>query len=81
MRTRLPTANAEWNRRLVSAPVYWSVAGRRVGVLDLTQDLRLADDQRIEAGGDAEQMPRGVGAAVHVEVRRDGCVRDAGGIR
>ena len=26
-------------------------------LLDLTENLRLADHQRIEAGGDAEQMP------------------------
>ena len=33
----------------------------RVGLLHLAEDLRLADDQRVEPGGDAEQVARGVG--------------------
>ena len=36
------------------------VARRGVCGLHLTEDLRLADDQRIEPGGDAEQVPRRV---------------------
>ena len=38
-----------------------ALGGRLERVLHLAEDLRLADDQRIEAGGDAEQMrDRGV---------------------
>ena len=44
------------------------VARRGIGRLHLTEDLRLADDQRIEARGDAEEMARRVDAAVAVEV-------------
>ena len=44
------------------------VARRGVGRLDLTEDLRLSDDERIEAGGDAEEMARRVDAAMAVEV-------------
>ena len=39
-----------------------------VGRLDLTKNLRLADDERVEAGRDAEEMPRRVDAAVAVQV-------------
>ena len=49
----------------MSAPVNCRSLAVGVGVLHLAEDLRLADDQRVEAGGDAEQMARGVGAAVH----------------
>ena len=70
MRTRLPTANAAWNRRWVTRAGEAEVARRGVGRLHLTEDLRLADDQRVEAGGDAEEMARRVDAAVAVEVRR-----------
>ena len=44
------------------------VARGRVRGLDLAEDLRLADDERVEAGGDAEQMARRIGAAMAVEV-------------
>ena len=40
-----------------------------VGALDLALDLGLADDHRLEAGGDPEEMPGGAGAAQRVEVR------------
>ena len=44
--------------------------GRRgVGLLHLAEDLRLADDQRIEPGGDAEQVAGGVGLGAGVDVR------------
>jgi len=32
--------------------------------------LRLADDERVEAGGDAKEMPRGVEIDERIEVRR-----------
>ncbi len=33
------------------------LGGDGVGVFHLSEDLRLADDERVEAGGDAEQLP------------------------
>ncbi len=45
--------------------------GGRVSLLDLTQDLRLADDQGIEPRGHAKEVPRGIGLAARVEVRAD----------
>ena len=71
MRTRLPTANDEWNRRLSTGPAVCALAGGRVRLLDLAENLRLADDQRVEAGGDAEQMARRVEVGHVVDVRRD----------
>ena len=41
----------------------------RERVLDLTENLRLADDERVETGCDAEQMPRRVVIDVRVEMR------------
>jgi hypothetical protein len=35
------------------------------GVFHLSQDLRLADDERIQSGGNTEQVPRGFAAAQH----------------
>ena len=40
-----------------------------VRLFHLTENLRLADDQRIEAGGDAEQVPRRLGVVEGEEVR------------
>ena len=40
-------------------------------VLHLSEDLRLADDQRVEAGGDAEQMLRRRLVAEREQVRRE----------
>jgi hypothetical protein len=45
------------------------VGGGRVGFLHLPKDLRFTDDQRVEAGGDTEQMPDGVAVRELVEVR------------
>jgi hypothetical protein len=49
--------------------------GRRgVRLLDLSEDLRLADDERVEPAGHAEQVPRGVEIDELMHVRRDfGC--------
>ena len=46
-------------------------------VLDLPEDLRLADDQRVEAGGDAEQMLRRVGVGEREQMRREASRRAA----
>ena len=48
-----------------------------VRVLHLAENLRLAHDERIEAGGDAEQMARDVEVGDVVDVRRDVARRDA----
>ena len=44
---------------------------RRVCFLDLSEDLRLADDERVEPARDAEQVPRGVEIDEVLHVRRD----------
>ena len=51
--------------------------GERVRFLDLAENLRLADDQRIEAGGDAEQVAGGVEVGQVVQVRRELAAIDA----
>ena len=43
-----------------TGPAHGASARDLERVLHLAEDLRLADDQRIEAGGHAEQVPRGV---------------------
>ena len=43
------------------------VARERVGVLDLAEDLRLAQHHRFEPGRDAEQMAHGIGVRVQVK--------------
>ena len=68
-RTRLPTPKAQWNRRLSSGPALSTVRRGRKRVLDLAEDLRLADNERVEAGGDAEQMARRVVVDMRVEMR------------
>ena len=49
VRTRLPTANEAWNRRLSSGPAVCAEPADRVRFLDLTENLRFADHQRVEA--------------------------------
>ena len=50
-------------------------------VLDLAEDLRLADDQRIEPRGHAEQVPRRRGVVVREEVRQERRRAEAGDSR
>ena len=52
------------------------VARHCVGGLDLSKDLRLADDQRIESGGNAKEMAGGVCPAMNVEMLAHVLVRD-----
>ena len=47
------------------------VGGERVRVLHLAENLRLAHDERVEAGRDAEQVARDVQIGDVVHVRRD----------
>jgi len=42
-----------------------------IRVLDLSEDLRFAHDQRVEPRRDTKQVPRDVGAGVDVEMRRE----------
>jgi hypothetical protein len=48
------------------------LAGDGVGLLDLAEDLGLANDHGVERGGDAEEMADGFALAELVEVRLDG---------
>ena len=66
-RTRLPVGSAARNRRLVSGPVVPCVERELVGALDLALDLGLADDHRLEPGGDAEEVARRVAVAQRVD--------------
>ena len=59
--------------RLVEAPVEDLTRrshrrGRRVLVLHLAEDLRLADHHRVEAGSDPEEMPDSLAPGVPIEV-------------
>ncbi len=47
------------------------VAGDGVGLFDLAEDLRLADDHGVERAGDAEEMADGFAVAELVEVGLD----------
>ena len=69
VRTRLPTPNDEWNSRFSTGPTVWAVLAGRVRVLDLSQNLRLADDQRIEARRHPEEVPGDVEVLAIVKVR------------
>ena len=44
------------------------VARRLPGFLDLAEDLRLAEDHRIQPGGHAEQMPNGAAVDMLIQV-------------
>lgn len=46
-------------------------AGDGVGLFDLAEDLRLADDHAVERAGDAEEVADGFAVAVFVEVGLD----------
>ena len=68
VRARLAVAKACWNRRSSWPPSVPARARRDPGLLHLAEDLRLAEHQRIQPGGDAEQVPHGVGVVVPVQV-------------
>ena len=53
------------------------LAGDGVGLLDLAEDLGLADDHGVERAGDAEEVADGVALAELVEVRGEGGEGDA----
>ena len=60
MRTRLPATNDEWKSRLRTGPAVCAVGGDAVRLFHLAENLRLADDEGVEARGHAEQMARRV---------------------
>ena len=68
VRARLAVAKACWNRRSSWLPSAAGRARRGPGVLHLAEDLRLAQHQRIQPGGDAEQVAHRVGVGVPVEI-------------
>ena len=68
VRARLATAKVCWNRRSSWLPSAPACARCRPGLLDLAEDLRLAQHQRIQPGGDPEQVAHGVAVAVPVQV-------------
>ena len=62
-----------WRRRAgtggrAGCPGVPARARRRPGFLHLAEDLRLAQHQRIQAGGDAEQVAHRIGVVVRVEI-------------
>ena len=77
-RTLLPTSSAWRKRRLRMGPVAPSSVARSHAAQHLPLDLALADDHRVEARGDPEEL--GGGAVVAQDVARAGELvgRDAG---
>ena len=63
----LAGCSAAANRRLVSGARAPGPHRRLVRAADLALDLGLADDHRLEAGGDAEELARGVAVARRVD--------------
>ena len=78
VRTRLATEKAAWNRRFSSGPGRAGVLRRAVGVLELAEDLRLAEHHRVEAGGDGEHVRDGAHVVVVVEAVVDARCRAGG---
>ena len=69
--TRLPTRSACWKSTLRAGPTVpasWPMPERLAG---LAEDLALADDHRVQPGGDVEQVRDRAVVVVHVEVRHD----------
>ena len=76
--TRLPTRSARWAIGCSARPTVPSLAGQRVGGAELAEHLRLADDHRVQAGGDGEQVRDGLVLVVHGDVRGELLHRRAG---
>src|SRR5205807_8191354 len=57
------------DQRVEPGPDRLAGLGEGEGVLDLPEDLRLADHHRVEAGRYAERMANGLGIDVRVEQR------------
>ena len=52
------------------------LGGRLERILHLPEDLRLADDERVEPGGDAEQMMRRRHVVMREQVRQERLARE-----
>ena len=71
LRTRLAREPGVLEQAVQQRPGRGGLGRQFVGPLHLPGDLAFADDQAVEPGGDAEQVPHGVAVAVLVEVRTD----------
>ena len=71
VRTRLAAAKARLQQVLELAGDCSGGARRGEGFFDLAENLRLADDHGVEAGGDAEEMTNSLLIAMLVDVRRE----------
>ena len=78
VRARLPTRSACWTSAAEDAPGGAGVLRQPQRHADLAEDLALADDHRVQAAGDREQVGDGAVLVVHVEVRRQVVEGDAG---
>ena len=76
VRTFLATVKARWRRDVERGGDGADLAGDGVGLLDLAEDLRLADDHGVERAGDAEEMADGFALAELVEMGLDVVGRD-----
>jgi hypothetical protein len=52
--------NARWNALFSRAPVCWCAKREFVGLLELAENFRLADDHRVESAGDLEKVLQAV---------------------
>ena len=77
LRTRFAAENDLWNARWRTRPDAPIAAAIWYCSFSCPQNLRLADDHRVEARGDAEEMPDRLAAAVRVEPVADRLGRDA----
>ncbi len=77
VRTRLAAAKARLQQMFELAGDGAGGARGGEGLLDLAENLRLADDHGVEAGGDAEEMADGLLIAMLVDVRREQRVVEA----
>ena len=73
-RTSLATANERWNICCSVVPSVPALLGLAHRLLQLAQDLRLAEHHRVEAAGDAKRVARGRGSPARscVEQQRAG---------
>ena len=80
VRTRFPTPNAQWNV-LLRRPGAAALGGCLERVLHLTQDLRFTEHQRVQAGGDAEQMVRSRGVFMGKQMQQKRLARELSSAR
>ena len=76
-RARRPVEIAVRKRSVSPGPTVPAALAGAERVTDLAEDLRLAEDERVEARGDATQVARDVLSRVHVEMVEQELARDA----